>query len=1492
MVLSASSVSRCASTGSSWSTSCARPCGWPWAVVVAWPSCGSTTASGAVFGPPLLGVTVVLLVLVLIPGVGINVNGSSRWLGAGPIRIQPSELAKLAMLLFVADLLARRADRIDRAPPHPQTGHHRHRLHRPHHAAAEPGHHHGHGASCSRAVRGRRAAGAAGGGGVAGIALAGVTLALGADYRRSGCSPSSTRGPIPSTPGTRRSSPWYAIAEGGISGVGLGASRAKWGFLPNAHTDFIFAIIGEEPGSRRPHRARPLRRLRLARRARRAARPGPLRHAARRRRHRLDPAQAFVNIGAVIGILPITGVPLPFVSFGGSSLLVTMAGPACCSTSPARPDDPPRLGAVSSDAPETARSAAGAPTWLIAGGGTGGHVLPGIAIARERSSPAGHPRTIHFVGSERGIENATSSHRRVPLTVLPGRGIQRRPRSRTSARSSGPWCGRSSAALRLVGGARPSSWRSAATPACRRRLRRHLAGAARGGRAERPGRRREPPGRHGSPRPARCLPRARPAPGHRHRQPGPARRPRPIVPTGRGAAGRDWGADRTGALVAFGGSLGARRINEASSSAVGPTGGTAATSPCTTSSAPRLGLDSGPGPARRGAASPTAVEYEDRHAHLLAAADVAVCRAGGDRRRAGGRRGARGPGAAAHRARDHQTANAAALVDAGAAVLVPDGELDGARLAAELAPLLARPGRSSGHGRGGPLGRPDAADGSPTWSRSTPDEPGRRPGSRSTSTRSRGTIHVVGVGGAGMSAIAVGAGGMGHRVSGSDLKDSPGLDRWPGDGRHGAVGHDASNVGDVDAVACPPPCPPTIPRSSRPDRRGHPGAAPGRDPRRHRPAPADRRGGRHPRQDDDVVDARARARRGAGLAPVLHHRWRDQRDRHRRGVGRGDLVRRRGRRERRHVPRARGRGRRGHQRRTRPPRALRRLRRLVAAFERFVAGAPDPRCCAPTTRDAARAGARSRAPCSPTARAAGATTASSGVRRRPDRHPSFASARPVGTLDRPRAPRPRGPQRPQRRRARGRGECARGPSARRSAGLAAYGGWPTLRVPRRGRRGHLGRRLRPPAHRGRRRPRRRADGGVGPGRVRVPAPPLQPHRRSLWGRRSPTRSTAADVVVVTDVYGAGERPRPGATGKRIARRRPRRRTPRPSGLPTPSATTSSPPAAELRPGDLCLTLGAGDLSARRRRPGGRVGGRAILDRAWTGPTPGPSPGRRRGARSTAPARRHRSGPLTTYRVGARRRCWSSPTIRSATSPRWPAATEPSGPRCWSWARGSNLLVVDAGLPRDRRGPGRGVRGHRDPRGLACGPAARQRCPSWPGARVAAGLTGFEWAVGVPGSIGGAVRMNAAGTARTWPPRSGASASSTSLTGDDGARARGRVGPRLPPLQPPRPPRRGRGELELAPGDPSRRSASSPRSSAGGARTSPAGRTRARCSPTPKATHAGRLIDAAGLRGCAIGSATVSTKHANFIQAETRPAWTCGPRPGSCRPRPGVWLYLE
>jgi cell division protein FtsW len=118
----------------------------------------------------------------------------------------------------------------------------------------------------------------------------------------------------------------YAIADGGWFGVGLGESRLKWGWLPNGHNDFIFAVIAEELGVVGCFVVLGLLAvlaytgLRIARRV-----DDPFRRLVATGVTTWLVGQSAINIGGVVGLLPITGLPLPFISDGGSALVVTLA---------------------------------------------------------------------------------------------------------------------------------------------------------------------------------------------------------------------------------------------------------------------------------------------------------------------------------------------------------------------------------------------------------------------------------------------------------------------------------------------------------------------------------------------------------------------------------------------------------------------------------------------------------------------------------------------------------------------------------------------------------------------------------------------------------------------------------------------------------------------------------------------------------------------------------------------------------------------------------------------------------------------------------------------------------------------------------------------------------------------------------------------------------------------------------------------------------------
>jgi len=119
---------------------------------------------------------------------------------------------------------------------------------------------------------------------------------------------------------------YYALGSGGVFGVGLGASRARWFYLPNAHTDFIFAIIGEETGLVGGLTVIALFVvLALAGWSVALRAPDGFGRMVAAGITAWLSFQALVNVGGVLGVIPITGIALPFVSFGSSALIISMA---------------------------------------------------------------------------------------------------------------------------------------------------------------------------------------------------------------------------------------------------------------------------------------------------------------------------------------------------------------------------------------------------------------------------------------------------------------------------------------------------------------------------------------------------------------------------------------------------------------------------------------------------------------------------------------------------------------------------------------------------------------------------------------------------------------------------------------------------------------------------------------------------------------------------------------------------------------------------------------------------------------------------------------------------------------------------------------------------------------------------------------------------------------------------------------------------------------
>ena len=268
-----------------------------------------------------------LLAATAMPAFGLTVNGAQRWISIGPVTLQPSEPAKLALVLFIADILSRPGRSI-----------------LDHRATLRP---------------------------VLTVAAAMICLLMMQPHLGASVITTAIFAAMLWFAGTRllplaglgvfclaavlmviKLSPWrwermlgfinpwddplgngyqplqslHALASGGINGVGLGAGRSKWGFLPYAHTDFILAVIGEELGLLGTLLVTGLfavigvagycAALRAPDRFGMLAAVGVTTWIL---------VQAIINIGTVVAVFPVVGITLPLLSFGGSSLVATMA---------------------------------------------------------------------------------------------------------------------------------------------------------------------------------------------------------------------------------------------------------------------------------------------------------------------------------------------------------------------------------------------------------------------------------------------------------------------------------------------------------------------------------------------------------------------------------------------------------------------------------------------------------------------------------------------------------------------------------------------------------------------------------------------------------------------------------------------------------------------------------------------------------------------------------------------------------------------------------------------------------------------------------------------------------------------------------------------------------------------------------------------------------------------------------------------------------------
>jgi cell division protein FtsW len=273
---------------------------------------------------PVLALAMMACMLCFVPGVGRTVNGATSWVDfGGPLQGQPSELLKLALLLYSADLLARRADRMGDL-----------------HATLFP----------TLTMLGL-------GGGIvllqkdlgtvivitaivlavlftagsplrplfltAVAALAGgMVMVMSSRTRQDRILAFLHRSSDHLNTGYQLNQALIGMASGGLTGKGLGESLIKWGYLPEAHTDFILAVIGEELGLVGVAAVVALF-AGIAVLGTRVALRAPDRFGSLLAGGVTAwiVVQASINLGAAVGLLPITGLPLPFISFGPSSLV-------------------------------------------------------------------------------------------------------------------------------------------------------------------------------------------------------------------------------------------------------------------------------------------------------------------------------------------------------------------------------------------------------------------------------------------------------------------------------------------------------------------------------------------------------------------------------------------------------------------------------------------------------------------------------------------------------------------------------------------------------------------------------------------------------------------------------------------------------------------------------------------------------------------------------------------------------------------------------------------------------------------------------------------------------------------------------------------------------------------------------------------------------------------------------------------------------------------
>ncbi|WKX02114.1 putative lipid II flippase FtsW (plasmid) [Rhodococcus aetherivorans] len=276
--------------------------------------------------PWFLGFAFVLLILVLLPGVGSEVYGAQSWILIGSASFQPSEVAKVALVIWTAHMVATAAEhRVDV-----------HRVLRPIAVVccavlAMVVLQRDLGTAVTIAIivmavlwfgrfRARIIAAMAAGGAL-GIVIFTATVGYRSDRIRAFLNPDAD----PQGINYQATQARYALANGGLFGQGLGQSNSKWSYLPQAYNDFIFAVIGEELGAVGALLVIGLFAavlwigLRVALRS-----TDPFLRMLSAVATMWVVLQAFINIAYVVGLLPVTGLQLPLISAGGTSMITTL----------------------------------------------------------------------------------------------------------------------------------------------------------------------------------------------------------------------------------------------------------------------------------------------------------------------------------------------------------------------------------------------------------------------------------------------------------------------------------------------------------------------------------------------------------------------------------------------------------------------------------------------------------------------------------------------------------------------------------------------------------------------------------------------------------------------------------------------------------------------------------------------------------------------------------------------------------------------------------------------------------------------------------------------------------------------------------------------------------------------------------------------------------------------------------------------------------------